>query len=187
MGILLRPADADDLMAVGALHHRSRLAAYRRFVPVSELTAVTPQMLGRWWVERWPHERETHLMTVAERDGRLAGFTYVGPYQPADPVRLAVPGPGERGPADWTDLGELYSIHLDPSEQGQGVGRALMVDALSTLHKAGYRQAGLWVYAENAHARRFYERGGWTRDGAEQDGVIGSVVARQFYYRRPLP
>lgn len=88
---------------------------------------------------------------------------------------------------DQTDLGELYSLHIDTDEWGQGIGRALMNAALATLHRAGWRQAGLWVYAGNTRARRFYERGGWTPDGVERDALIGSVVARQLYYRRPLP
>lgn len=191
MDVLLRPAVAEDLMEVGALHHRSRVAAYRGFVPAVELTAFTPDMLGQWWVERWPHERETHLMTVAERHGRLIGFTYVGPYQPPDPDDDPASDPGgdpDRAAATaHDDLGELYAIHLDPAEQGQGVGRLLMVDALATLHRRGWRQAGLWVYERNAHARRFYERGGWRRDGARRDGRIGAAVSRQLYYRRPLP
>lgn len=184
MCILLRPANADDLMDVGRLHHRSRLAAYRDFVPEAALTSFPPEALGRWWAGRWPHERDTHLLTVAEREGRLVGFTYVGPYQ--DPG----PAPSDRtGPTvvEHADLGELYSIHLDPAEQGRGIGRTLMIDALNTLHRAGWRQAGLWVYAENTHARRFYERGGWAPDGVERDAAVGNAVARQLYYRRPLP
>lgn len=215
MDVLLRPAVAEDLMGVGALHHSSRLAAYRHFIPVAELTAATPGMLGQWWAERWPYERETHLMTVAERAGQLVGFTYVGPYQhpdedndpssdPSDAAGAtnatnatdaagttdatdAGTVPDQATPALYEELGELYAIHLDPAEQGQGVGRLLMTDALATLRRRGWRQAGLWVYEQNAHARRFYERGGWRLDGAWRDGSIGATVSRQLYYRRPLP
>jgi GNAT superfamily N-acetyltransferase len=168
--IALRPATAGDLMAVGELHHRSRAAAYRGLVPDDALAAQSGAMLGRWWVERWPYERDTHLMTLAERDGELAGFSYVGPD-----------GDGEPG------AGMLYAIHLDPDRQGQGVGRALMVDALATLHRWGYRRATLWVVAGNAHARRFYERGGWTTDGITTDKNIGPAVTPQLHYTRPLP
>jgi ribosomal protein S18 acetylase RimI-like enzyme len=54
---------------------------------------------------------------------------------------------------------------VDPDAQGRGIGRALMADALETLAARGWRHAVLWVLADNAHARRFYERGGWVDEG----------------------
>ncbi len=161
-------------MAVGALHHRSRVAAYRDIVPADALAAISAEMLGRWWSERWPYERDIHLLTVAERAGRLVGFSYVGPHDPGGTVDAP------------PDLGELYAIHLDPAEQGRGVGRALMVDALGTLRAQGWPRAALWVLAGNAHARQFYERGGWTPDGVERDGDIGPAMTRQLRYSRAL-
>jgi GNAT superfamily N-acetyltransferase len=175
VSIILRPAVAGDLPAVGALHQRSRSAAYRDFVPAEALAAVSPEMMGRWWAERWPYERETHLMTVAERDGGLAGFSYVGPHD------LDEPSVGE------LSVGELSAIHLEPEERGRGVGRALMIDALAAMHRRGWRRAALWVLAENAHARDFYRRGGWVPDGVERRGDIGPVPTRQLRYLRDLP
>lgn len=170
MTILLRPAVATDLMAVGALHQRSRQAAYQGVVPDEALAAAPAEALGWWWVERWPWERDTHLMTVAERSGQLVGFSYVGPHE-----------------LDETGFGELYAIHLDPAEQGRGVGRALMIDALATLHGRGWPRAALWVLAGNTHAREFYQRGGWVADGVERTGNIGPALTRQLRYVRDLP
>ncbi|GAB3139487.1 GNAT family N-acetyltransferase [Micromonospora sonneratiae] len=169
MSITLRPAHSDDLMAVGALHYRARLAAYRDFVPAEALAAISAESMGRWWTERWPYERDSHRMTVAEYDGRLVGFTYLGPA-PDDPA-----------------VGELYAIHLDPSEQGKGVGKLLMVDALESLRQRGWQRASLWVLADNTHARRFYERGGWSVSGEEREGDVGTAITRQLRYVRDLP
>lgn len=183
MTITLRPALADDLMWVGALHRRSRVIAYQGIVPVEALSDTTEEMMGRWWVERWTYERDTHRLTVAEHGGRRAGFTYVGPDETSvgpdehpDPAMPAV-----------ANVGMLYAIHLEPAEQGHGVGRALMIDALSTLHGLGWRRAALWVLAENLHARRFYERGGWAPDGAERESAVGSAPTHQLRYVRDLP
>ncbi len=175
MTLILRPAVADDLMSIGDLHHRSRLSAYRRFVPEYALAAVTGVMMGRYWTERWSYERDSHRLTVAERGDRLLGFTYLGPHDPEEPDSA---GAG---------VGELYAIHLDPAEQGRGVGRALMVDALTKLHAQGWRRAVLWVLAENTHARGFYARGGWISDGIEREGDIGPASTRQLRYVRELP
>jgi len=169
MSITLRPAQPGDLMAVGELHYRSRLSAYRDIVPADALAAISADSMGRWWVERWPYERDTHEMTLAERDGRLVGFTYFGPHP------------------DQPATGELCAIHLDPAEQGRGVGRTLMLDVLDRMRQRGWRRATLWVLADNAHARRFYERGGWTTDGVEREGDVGPAVTRQVRYRRDLP
>ncbi|MDG4789748.1 GNAT family N-acetyltransferase [Micromonospora sp. WMMD1102] len=175
MTLNLRPAAAGDLMAIGALQHRSRAMAYRDIVPADALAAETAEMMGRYWTERWSYERDTHQMTVAERAGEPVGFTYLGPHDPAEP--------DSAGP----DVGELYAIHLDPAEQGQGTGRTLMVDALAKLHARGWRRAVLWVLAENAHARDFYLRGGWRPDGAQREGGIGRVLTPQLRYARDLP
>jgi len=170
MTVSLRPAEPADLPPVGRLHHRSRAAAYRDLVPAEALAVPTAEMMADWWATRWAHERDTHLMTIADYDGRLAGFTYVGPDEDGEP-----------------SAGELYAIHLDPDLQARGIGRALMVNALTELRRRGFRRALLWVLTGNAHARRFYERGGWRPDGARQDAQIGSADTPQLRYARALP
>lgn len=110
MTLTLRHAVADDLMAVGALHQRSRVTAYSSFLPPEALALPTPEMMGDYWAQRWSYERDDHLMTVGERDGRLVGFTYVGPDEldgVVDPHAAM-----------------LRAIHLDrPSRAGAPAGR----------------------------------------------------------------
>ncbi|GAB3850723.1 hypothetical protein GCM10029963_37370 [Micromonospora andamanensis] len=119
MTVTLRVATADDLLAVGRLHQRSRVAAYSSFLPPEALADPTPEAMGEYWAERWVWERADHVMTVAERDGVLAGFSYFGPDDAGDPA-----------------TGLLNAIHLEPTERGRGVGRALMVDALAGMRAA---------------------------------------------------
>ncbi|PWR09150.1 GNAT family N-acetyltransferase [Micromonospora sicca] len=169
MTVTLRPATEADLMPVGALHQRSRVAAYSSFLPAEALAEPTPEAMGRYWVERWTWERDDHRMTVADRDGRLVGFSYLGPDDEGDPA-----------------TGLLNAIHLEPDERGQGTGRALMVDALAAMRARGWSRAVLWVLRENAPARAFYERGGWTPTGSARDEHIGAARTRQLRYERPL-
>nr|WP_230416972.1 GNAT family N-acetyltransferase [Micromonospora tarapacensis] len=156
-------------MAVGALHQRSRIAAYSAFLPPDALAKPTPEAMGEYWVQRWTWEREDHRMTLAVRDGTLSGFTYLGPAGDDEP-----------------EAGLLCAIHLDPAERGHGVGRALMVDALAGMRARGWCRAVLWVLRDNAHARRFYERGGWRPTGLERDETIGTARTSQLRYARPL-
>ncbi|MGC5018454.1 GNAT family N-acetyltransferase [Micromonospora sp. DT47] len=169
MTVTLRPATVDDLMPVGALHQRSRVAAYSSFLPAEALADPSPEAMGRYWMERWGWERDDHRMTVAERDGRLVGFSYLGPDDEGDPV-----------------TGLLNAIHLDPAERGRGTGRELMVDALAAMRARGWSRAVLWVLAQNATARHFYERGGWTPEGSRRDEYLGPMVTTQVRYARPL-
>lgn len=169
MTVSLRPATTADLMAVGALHQRSRVAAYSSFLPGEALAEPTPEELGRYWVERVGWEAEDHRMMLAERDGTLVGFSYLGPDDAGDP-----------------DTGLLNAIHLEPAERGRGTGRMLMVDALDAIRAHGWSRAVLWVLRENAAARRFYERGGWAPTGKQRDDRIGVVLVPQLRYARPI-
>jgi GNAT superfamily N-acetyltransferase len=169
VALTLRPAEPDDVPAVGQLHHRSRRSAYRNIVPDSALTAVPADAIARWWTERWSYERHTHLLTVAEYDGALAGFSYVGPDEDGDPA-----------------TGELYALHVDDRYHRRGIGTALIHDALTTIRNGGYLRAALWVIAANQRARRFYERGGWQPDGRQREGWIGPVPTPQLRYGQTL-
>ncbi|MEV6299459.1 GNAT family N-acetyltransferase [Actinoplanes sp. NPDC051861] len=168
MTVSLRPATAADQPGVGELHHRSRAAAYADLLddPASFATRG-PEMFVAWWVERWGWERDTHRMTVAEDDGELIGFSYIGPSE--------TPG-----------AAELYAIHLDPARVGTGVGRQLMVRALTELPEFGTGRAVLWVLEGNTVARRFYERGGWVPDGATRVEPINDQPLPQLRYSHPL-
>jgi len=160
--VSLRPGTLDDMPALGALFYRSRLAAYREIIALGDLEAVPAEALTAWWTERWTYEQDTHRFTVAERDGRLVGFTYLGPDE------------------DDHDAVQLYAIHLEPDEQGRGTGRTLMIDALA--HMTG-KPAVLWVLTDNARTRRFYERGGWAPDGRTRTGTIGTAEVGMLRYR----
>ncbi|GGN27691.1 GNAT superfamily N-acetyltransferase [Actinoplanes campanulatus] len=167
MTVSLRPAEDGDLAAIGALHHRSRAAAYAHLIPAETFAARGPEAMSAWWVERWRWERETHRMTVAEVDGELAGFTYLGP-------------------SETEGAAELYAIHLAPERVGAGVGRRLMIDALERLAGFGAERAVLWVLEDNAVARRFYEKGGWLPDGAVRVAPVNDRDLPQLRYSHPL-
>jgi ribosomal protein S18 acetylase RimI-like enzyme len=157
----LRPAADADLLAVGALHYYSRASAYADFLSPEALTYGSPEVLGEWWAERWKWENDTHQLTVAADGGAVVGFSYTGP-SPDDGVR------------------ELYAIHVAPEQVGTGVGKLLMVNALTQLGP----HAVLWVLDGNTRARRFYERGGWSADGVSRDETIGGEPTHQLRYTR---
>jgi len=163
----LRTGKDSDLEFVGALHLRSRAAAYAHILQPETLAGGRDEALGEYWVERWKWERETHRLTVAEQDGKIVGFTYVGPSETEGAV-------------------ELYAIHVDPELVGTGVGRELMANALEQLEEIGGERAVLWVLEENERARRFYDRGGWKPDGATRVEAVNGEPVPQLRYSRDL-
>jgi len=152
---------------VGALHFRSRAAAYAHILPAETLAEPPAAALAEWWTERWKWERETHRLTVADDDGEIVGFTYVGPSETEGAV-------------------ELYAIHVVPELVGTGVGRQLMVNALEQLKQIGGERAVLWVLERNERARRFYDRGGWRPDGETRVEAVNGEPVPQLRYSRKL-
>jgi GNAT superfamily N-acetyltransferase len=77
-------------------------------------------------------------------------------------------------------------MYVDPDRWGLGFGRALLFSAEDRFRADAYRDASLWVLRDNQRARRFYERGGWHNDLAEQRLVIGSDAVTAVRYLRYL-
>lgn len=89
---------------------------------------------------------------VAVDGGRIAGFAIIGP----DPDQ-----PDDAG------RGYLASLYVHPEASGRGVDRDLLRSALAGLGSAGRRDVTLWVFRDNARARRLYERAGFLLEGHE--------------------
>jgi mycothiol synthase len=66
----------------------------------------------------------------------------------------------------WTkaedELGEVYVVGVDPSEQGSGLGTALTARGLRHLWESGLRVVDLYVEGDNDPALAVYRRLGFT-------------------------
>ncbi|WP_413285920.1 GNAT family N-acetyltransferase [Vibrio sp. MA40-2] len=80
------------------------------------------------------------LSFVAERPGQVVGTILVG-------------SDGRRG----------YVQHLavHESERGAGIGKQLIVSAISALESIGISKTHLFVANDNINAQQFYESSGW--------------------------
>ena len=108
-----------------------------------------------WWRERWRQElAPVACITLAEKDGVLAGFVTV------DPKTLY-----------------LDQIVVAPEHWGSGVA-ATLVDEAKRLSPRGL---DLLVNKDNVRAIRFYEKHGFTYVGDDKNPVSGIAVNRMAW------
>jgi GNAT superfamily N-acetyltransferase len=122
--------------------------------------------------ERWfaVLEDPAVSMLLAEDDGELLGFSTSGESRDddADPF-----------------VGEIRSFFVATGRWGKGIGRVLMPATLDALRERGCTEATVWSFAANERANGFYERAGFTRDGAEKTEDAWAHLP-EVRYRRSL-
>lgn len=148
----IRVATAADAAAVGRIHVESWNVAYRGIMPDDVIARTDLAYRTRFWAERiavreWP-------VLVLDDGGELVAFCHM------------VPSPDEGD--DPRRVGHITSLHVLPALRGRGHGRALLDHACVEFRRRGYVEVTLWVLAENADARRFYERAGFRDDGGRK-------------------
>jgi ribosomal protein S18 acetylase RimI-like enzyme len=117
----------------------------------------TPEELLRVRTEASFRERAAARLgdtTLAEVDGTSAGFVVV------------------RGD-------EVEQLYVAAEHRGTGLAGRLLSTAAGVVAEGGHRRAWLAVASGNARARRFYERAGWTDEGAfdyAAEGPDGSIA-----------
>lgn len=98
---------------------------------------------------------------LACRGDRLVGFHWTKVHG------ASVEQHGHAHPHAHGELGEVYVVGVDPSEQGRGLGPVLTLVGLHHLQRRGLPEAMLYVDEGNTNAIRVYERLGFTRYGTD--------------------
>jgi len=143
--VRIRPAEPGDALGCARVHHTSWVETYSALLPAPHWETDTLELREQRW-RRWLSGDAA--VTLAESGGEIVGFAIGG----------AARRVGEHAPVRDQ---ELYSLYVLSVHHGGGVGQALL-DAVLPADVP----AQLWVAAENPRARRFYERNGFTPDGA---------------------
>lgn len=127
--------------------------------------------------------QDLELVLSIQRAASIAGFAHIFPpkqypypdefvrnalrEQLEDDVHVTLIDGDGRGFA-LVGQGWLQRLFVRPQAWGTGVAEDLHGAALEILSREGARSASLWCLAENARARRFYEKHGWRPDGRER-------------------
>ena len=161
-GIIVRAARPSDAGAIAGVRVASWRVGYRGLLADDALLQVSVDRRQATWRRLLADEdarRCGRRVDVAVATGSVVGFVAAGPSRESDRSALS---------------GEVYAVYVHPDHWSAGIGRALLDTALAHLRTLGMRKTHLWVLADNARARRFYELAGWSWDGRSR---IGRLVA----------
>jgi ribosomal protein S18 acetylase RimI-like enzyme len=153
----LRPATAEDALAIAHVQVRSWQEGYRGQLPDQVLDELDPAARAAERARRMrdPDNPGRTLVAVDDDTGTVIGFTEFGP------------GCIDEDCERMTDEeGQVYTIYVDPPHWGRGAGRALLAAAVLELTRDRPRPVRLWVLSSNERTRRFYERFGFALDGS---------------------
>lgn len=149
MPFTIREPVAEDAAAIADLHVSTWQEAYSHLLPQDYFSEEYIAGRHRMWTGILTRPRSDVVVRVAESNGSLIGFAWVGPGV----CRENEEPPRER---------QLYAIYLAAAQYGTGAAQALLDHAL------GSGAAMLWVAKENPRAIAFYARNGFEFDGVEQ-------------------
>jgi GNAT superfamily N-acetyltransferase len=160
----MRPATADDVDEILA----TLFAGFESFAEFAPPGWAPPEPQRERTLRRLMEP--TTWALIAEDGGRAVGhvsFTPArgNPFEQADGKWLDEPPiPGEA---------HLWQLFVVPDRWGAGIASALHERAIAAMRAKGYGRARLFTPIENARARGFYERRGWSRAGTGLDSDMG--------------
>jgi GNAT superfamily N-acetyltransferase len=198
--IEIRLVSDADAPAIARVRRDSWHAAYEGIIPTPIIDRATaPRAAAVNPAVNPPAYRRT-LVAEAGEHPTVVGYASFGPERSvATAFSSTIPAAGGHHPAASAPsasgmltadglagvAGELYALYVTPAWWSTGTGRALMGQVLTSLEAEGYMRVVLWVLADNARARRFYERAGFAADGGTNvlSGLGGVLEVR---YTRDL-
>ncbi len=155
--------DARDLAEV---HVRSWQAAYKGQLPDEILDNLSVDQREQQW--HLTLNSPSNKVLVAEADQRIVAFISFGPVR-------------DEG-LDKNSVGEVYAIYALEEFWDRGIGRKLMEAALATLREMNCATVKIWLLDTNQRAISFYQKFGFSADGAQKSEPLAGVERREIRY-----
>lgn len=141
----VRDARADDAAAIAVIYNQG--IADR--IATLETEERTPEERVAWLAARGPR----HPVLVAERDGTVVGWGSLNQFNP----RKAY------------DYVADFSVYVERTWRGKGVGSALLRALISRARRLGYHKMVLSAFPWNALGMSLYEKYGFRTVGIYQE------------------
>lgn len=140
---LIRAATGADLEAVAGI--------YGHYVTGSTATfELTPPDAAAWADKLTSQQEAGWPFLVAEQDGQVLGYAYVGPWRPRPAYAATVED----------------TIYLHPAATGRGIGSRLLPELLDQAQQAGAREViAVVADAESTASLALHRRAGFTEAG----------------------
>ncbi|MDM0018750.1 GNAT family N-acetyltransferase [Variovorax saccharolyticus] len=137
-----RLALPDDIRDVFSIYSHEQVVPFLTYEPMSfeDFEGVYAELLASGSFFVW------------QVDGEIAGF-----YR------------STRYPGRVRHVALLGTLAVDPRRHGQGVGRAMVADAIERLRADGIRRIELYAESDNTQALRFYRQLGFVHEGTLRD------------------
>jgi ribosomal protein S18 acetylase RimI-like enzyme len=147
--VTIRRATRADIPVLGRLG-ALLVKAHHDFDPKRFIAATSQTSAGYGWFLGTQLEEPEVAVFVAEENGGVVGYAYVG-VEDRDYMSL-------RGPA-----GVLHDVVVDPAHRARGIGRKLVDAALEFLRRRGAPQVVLSTAQQNEYAQRLFAGAGFRR------------------------
>ncbi|MDX2104734.1 MAG: N-acetyltransferase family protein [Alphaproteobacteria bacterium] len=116
-GVVIRAATVSDAAAVQAIYAHHVATGYGSFDEMAPSVAAMAQRIVDIQAHPLP-------FLIAERDGRVGGYGYLGPFRPRPAYRFTLEN----------------SVYVAPDQVGQGIGRAVMQALIAHAEAGPWRQ-----------------------------------------------
>ena len=181
--IQIRPACIEDCSALARIVIDATQHAFEGKVPDDCLNSLTPEESARNWARNFePGESldQGVYLFVAEVDQKeVIGLAMAGATRKH---HVSAPDILEQFPH------ELFTIQIDPTWQGKGVGRRLISQVADSLLLEGATRLLVKMHLDNPN-QGFYERLGATRLGSQPhdwDGYVSEEILFGWHDIRKL-
>ena len=164
---IIRPMEISDVPRVAEIHVFGWRSAFRDIVPDRVL-------FGRMSVQRSIKRFEDSLAadipydTYVYDDGIIWGWMSAGPCRDEDEPNAF----------------ELGGIYIEPCMKGRGIGTQLVAFCEEIAKQRGYSKITIWTLKDNMPTRAFYEKLGYTHDGARK--LLENLPAHAVRYTKNI-
>ncbi|WP_157958640.1 GNAT family N-acetyltransferase [Salinicola sp. CPA57] len=173
--IVVRRATQGDAASIATIHVDAWRHNYRGLIDDDTLARRDfDSRLGTW---RRELELGAEVLVAVQRQA-VVGWARVGAFRHPPETRPDVRSTTQ----GWA---EIHGLYVSPSAQRCGVGSRLLREADSVFTARCFRNVGLWAFANNLAAIRFYESCGFSDQKLDQNFEInGQPLVERLLARR---